>query len=97
MRVSRRARVRRRGPPAHGDPWSEVSLDEAAAKDEAEIALSHLARGRLLEAGVFPLSRPELDAQSRGIGEDVLARALSSTETAASELVDVLEELLPCD
>jgi predicted nucleotidyltransferase len=71
--------------------------DEAAAKDEAEIALSHLARGRLLGAGVFPLSRPELGAQLRGIGEDALASALSSTETPVSELVDMLEELLPSD
>jgi Nucleotidyltransferase domain len=53
--------------------------DLDAARAEARLALSHLARARLLDGGIFPLSRPELASQLRAAGESDLAHALEDT------------------
>jgi predicted nucleotidyltransferase len=47
--------------------------DGLAAREELVFALGHVARGLLLRAGTFPLSRPELAAQVREIGYPRLA------------------------
>jgi len=69
--------------------------DEEAAQEEARIALSHLARGLLLEQEVFPLSRPELPAQLEAIEAPALARALASRDLPLAELLKVLESYVP--
>ena len=51
--------------------------DRDAAADLEIAMLTHLARAALGEAGVFPLSRPELADQLRGIGERALAERLT--------------------
>lgn len=51
--------------------------DLDAAGEETRYGLSHLARAVLLEAGVFPLSRPELPGQLEEIDEHELASAVS--------------------
>lgn len=48
--------------------------DLDAAAEETVYALGHVARGLLLKAGVFPLSRPELAEQVAGVGYPRLAR-----------------------
>jgi predicted nucleotidyltransferase len=48
--------------------------DLDAATEETVYALGHVARGLLLKAGVFPLSRPELAEQVRSLGYPHLAR-----------------------
>lgn len=47
--------------------------DRDAAAEETVYVLGHAARGILLRAGVFPLSRPELAEQVRNIGYPHLA------------------------
>jgi predicted nucleotidyltransferase/DNA-binding transcriptional ArsR family regulator len=47
--------------------------DVDAATEEAVYALGHVARGLLLKAGVFPLSRPELSEQVKSLGYAELA------------------------
>jgi predicted nucleotidyltransferase len=49
------------------------SGDKDAAAEEALYAAGHIARGILLRAGIFPLSRPELAEQVRKIGFPHLA------------------------
>ena len=52
--------------------------DRDAAADLEITMLTHLARAALGEAGVFPLSRPELAGQLGGIGERALAERLAA-------------------
>ncbi len=47
--------------------------DRSAAREELIFVLGHVARGLLLKAGTFPLSRPELAAQVRELGYPHLA------------------------
>jgi predicted nucleotidyltransferase len=47
--------------------------DRAAAREELIFVLGHIARGLLLKAGTFPLSRPELAAQVKELGYPHLA------------------------
>lgn len=47
--------------------------DARSAQKELVYAASHLGRSILFEHHVFPLSRPELPAQLRDVGEDVVA------------------------
>jgi len=68
--------------------------DEEAAQEEARIALSHLARGLLLEREVFPLSRPELPGQLEAVEASNLARGLASRDLPLAELIRVLESHL---
>ena len=46
--------------------------------------LTHLARGRLVEAGVYPTSRPELAEQLQSIGQFDLANKLAEAIEAHS-------------
>jgi hypothetical protein len=48
--------------------------DRDAAQEQLVSLLTHRAWARLLRAGVFPASRPELAEQLRGIGDRSLAR-----------------------
>ena len=50
--------------------------DRDAAAELLVSMLTHLARAALSDRGVFPLSRPELAGQLRGIGEEALADRL---------------------
>ncbi|MEX0784418.1 MAG: hypothetical protein WD557_17400 [Dehalococcoidia bacterium] len=50
--------------------------DQDAAAEQRISGLTHRARGRLLRAGVFPASRPELPMQLKEIGEPILAEEL---------------------
>ncbi len=54
--------------------------DLDAAQEELLYAASHLARARLLSAGVFPLSRPELAMQLRTVGGEQAADLLDSLD-----------------
>ena len=60
--------------------------DRDAAAEQRISMLTHRARARLSEAGVFPRSRSELAGQLRGVGEaalaDRLARALAERAAA---------------
>jgi hypothetical protein len=59
--------------------YQELSAvgDADAAREQLVAMLTHQARARLLRAGVFPGSRPELPGQLIGIGELALADELS--------------------
>lgn len=50
--------------------------DFAAAAEEMLYASSHTARGVLLKAGIFPLSRPEIIVQLGDLGQHGLAKLL---------------------
>ena len=50
--------------------------DRDAAQEQLVSLLTHRAWARLLRAGVYPASRPELGAQLRGIGDRSLARKI---------------------
>lgn len=67
-----------------GRYYQELSAagDDEAARDQLLTMLTQQARARLLRAGVFPGSRPELPAQLFEIGEGVLADRLSQSITA---------------
>ena len=62
----------------HRDVLAEAG-DHDAAAEMALAALTHRSRSALSKAGVFPLSRPELPAQLRQIGEQQLSAALKKT------------------
>ncbi len=69
--------------------------DVGAAREEAGSALNLVSRARLLHAGEYPFSTPELPEQLRAIGEDSLAAAIddfrSGAVTAESEVERLLE------
>lgn len=67
--------------------------DEEAAREQLLVVLTHIARAMLVDAGIYPPSRPELPSQLRGIGEDTLARALEDTMRAQKSPRDVLASL----
>lgn len=52
--------------------------DREAFEEQCLYAASHLARATLLRRGVMPLSRPELAAQLREIGETAIAASLDA-------------------
>lgn len=61
--------------------------DRPAAREELVFVLGHIARGLLLKRGMFPLSRPELASQVKGIGYPHLAalhERLRSTDSPSS-------------
>lgn len=74
-----------------------ISLgDRDAAQDHIRSTLTSAARGLLLIAGVFPLSRSELPAQLREIRLEALASALSDTiygEPSLDQLAQYVEIL----
>ena len=50
--------------------------DIQAAQEQSLLGVSHVARAALLQARVFPLSRPELSDQLESIGDQALADSL---------------------
>ena len=56
--------------------------DLHAAQEELRVGLGHLARGLLIQAGVFPLSRPELKSQLSSADYAGLGDLLTSVNTA---------------
>ena len=68
--------------------------DDSAASDLALAAITQFVRERLIKAGIFPASRPELPEQLRRITEtDPLADALEEAmygEAPTGELLEVL-------
>jgi hypothetical protein len=52
--------------------------DWEAASEQLVSCLTHQARARLVRAGVYPASRPELPTQLHGIGEHSLAIELTA-------------------
>jgi len=64
--------------------------DESAATEETLYALGHVARGILLKAGIFPLSRPELANQVREAGYPHLADIHERLRKAQNTSVRVL-------
>lgn len=69
--------------------------DVDAASEEAGSALNLVARARLLNAGEYPFSTPELPDQLCAIGDDALAAAIgkfrSGAVTAASAVQNLIE------
>ncbi len=65
--------------------------DEDTALELELASLSHDARAVLVEAGIFPASRPELPNQLTKIGANMLAaqvsRALDARERLKNEMV----------
>jgi hypothetical protein len=64
--------------------------DKDAAREELIYVLGHAARGLLIKAGIFPLSRPELAAQLKQLGYLNLARLhekLRSNDPASVSLL----------
>jgi len=55
----------------------EAAGDDDAAQEQRITMLTHRARARLIYAGVYPVSRPELPAQLAAIGEHQLAAELA--------------------
>jgi hypothetical protein len=69
--------------------------DRDAAQDQVRAALTTLARGLLLRARVFALSRSELPGQLRAIGCQDLARELAATIYHQLSLAELAEALGP--
>lgn len=71
--------------------------DESAADDLVLAALTQFARERLIKAGVFPASRPELPNQLRGLSkDDPLAQILDDAmfgDSVPTSLVSRLKHL----
>lgn len=71
--------------------------DSDAAEEEIRFGLSHIARAELLSHNVFPLSRPELAQQLKGIGDSALAQMMNRANDASpmneAEIKEALELL----
>src|SRR5271157_2177 len=68
--------------------------DADAVHEQALCYLTHLARAELLDRGVYPISRPELAEQLRGIGNRQLAAWLDrllSEPTALAEIDELVK------
>ncbi len=57
--------------------------DSEAAQDELHVGAEHLARALLIQAGLFPASRPEVPGQLRSIGHRRLAHLLDALREGA--------------
>ena len=68
--------------------------DLDAAQEQVYFAISQVARARLLEAGVFPRSRPELAGQVGQLGDSQLAEALRIESWANPLPQSQVEELI---
>jgi hypothetical protein len=64
--------------------------DQDAALELLVSTLTHRARARLSQAGVYPASRPELPVQLREVGEHELAGLLADTLAGKKSPADVL-------
>jgi hypothetical protein len=70
--------------------------DEDAAAEQLLSYLTHIARAELIDAGVFPASRPELPEQLRRLGRGGLADALDAViegRRPAREIFDASKKL----
>lgn len=67
--------------------------DEDAAREQLISYLTHLGRAALIEAGVFPASRPEVPQQLRRIGRRALADDLEQALSGASSARVILDQL----
>lgn len=76
--------------------------DMEAFEEQCLYAASHLARATLLQRGVMPLSRPELAAQLREVGEVEVAASLDALSrggvgrSRAAALCAAMESRLDC-
>lgn len=89
------ARERAKKASKHLQILSEIG-DKGAALEQAVSMLTHLARAKLIEAGIYPASRPELPGQLEDIGHYSLAHLLKKAmqeERESDDLDDLLEEL----
>jgi hypothetical protein len=68
--------------------------DDDASKEQAISYLTHLARGELLDRGVYPASRPELASQLRAIGSPLIADWLDSFLHNDSPQIPSMDQLL---
>lgn len=67
--------------------------DEDAALEQVVSMLTHLARAELVEAGVYPASRPELPQQLAAVGRIPIARLLSKALHGKTRPGKLLKEL----
>lgn len=67
--------------------------DEDAAREQFVTMLTHLARAALIQAGVYPKSRPELPDQLRGIKQSKLAMQLGHALDPRRSVPDLLSEI----
>jgi hypothetical protein len=68
--------------------------DENAVHEQALSYLTHLARAKLLNKGVYPASRPELARQVRAIGEFQLAEWLDKLCLGEQAQLSDIEKLM---
>lgn len=71
------------------------SGDEEAAKEQLISFLTHRARAQLIEAGIYPASRPELPSQLEQIGDRGFATLLTRAIEGRVSPREVLVERLP--
>ncbi len=69
--------------------------DEDAAREQLISFLTHLARAQLIEAGVYPTSRPELPAQLSEISRTNVAKLLTDALEGKRSSREILSELHP--
>lgn len=69
--------------------------DRDAGQDQVRAALTAFARGLLLTAGVFPLSRSELPGQLKAIGRHDVASRLADSVYRQLSLAELEEALTP--
>lgn len=73
--------------------WLLDAGDASSAQKELVYAASHLARAILFDREVFPLSRPELPAQLRGVDEGVIAGIVESLASTPIGSVGALNHI----
>ncbi len=64
--------------------------DQDAAREEFLSSLTHLARAKLIEHGVYPTSRPELPCQLREAGHYTLAGSLEDALNGTTPIAEIL-------
>jgi predicted nucleotidyltransferase len=88
---AKRAQARKRL--VHATELLEMD-DASAAQEELLYGISHLARASLLEAGVYPLSRPEMGGQLLKVGAHELAKLLDRVRLTQDLDTDELRTLV---
>jgi hypothetical protein len=67
--------------------------DDDAAAEQLLSHLTHLSRAELIERGVYPISRPELPDQLRGVGEIQLADLLEGAINRSRSVSEIYADL----
>lgn len=67
--------------------------DEDAASEQLLSLLTHLARAELIDAGVYPASRPELPFQLKEIGQAKLANLFEKALNREHPSIDLINEI----